>query len=166
MKAGLIEEITELIQQRFNKKSGIIYCLSRNECDDVADALKKNRIKALAYHAGLSDDARSDAQLKWINGTSQVVCATIAFGMGIDKPGTTVTFICFLGDDDWLCFVLDVRFVIHFSMPKSIEGYYQESGRAGRDGETSHCILYYAYKDCLRIRRMIESTLMSDLFCE
>ena len=76
MKAGMIDEITELILQRFSKKSGIIYCLSRNECDDVAQALKKNKIKAIAYHAGLSDDARSDAQLKWINGTSQVCDVT------------------------------------------------------------------------------------------
>lgn len=72
MKAGMIEEITELILQRFSRKSGIIYCLSRNECDEVAQALKKNKIKAISYHAGLPDDARSDAQLKWINGTCQV----------------------------------------------------------------------------------------------
>ncbi|XP_057371792.1 recQ-like DNA helicase Blm [Daphnia carinata] len=136
MKAGMITEIAELITQRFNRKSGIVYCLSRRECDEVAQALQGSRIKAISYHAGLSDDARSEAQLKWINGTVQVVCATIAFGMGIDKP--------------------DVRFVIHYSLPKSIEGFYQESGRAGRDGEISYCYLYYAYRDVLRMRRMIE----------
>ncbi|XP_032798955.2 Bloom syndrome protein homolog isoform X2 [Daphnia magna] len=136
MKTGMITEIAELITQRFNRKSGIVYCLSRRECDEVAQALQSSRIKAISYHAGLTDDARSEAQLKWINGTVQVVCATIAFGMGIDKP--------------------DVRFVIHYSLPKSIEGFYQESGRAGRDGEISYCYLYYAYRDVLRMRRMLE----------
>lgn len=111
MKTGMIAEIAELITQRFNRKSGIVYCLSRRECDEVAQALQSSRIKAISYHAGLTDDARSEAQLKWINGTVQVerlcnfrnpyyyfydlkliqlfqvVCATIAFGMGIDKPG-------------------------------------------------------------------------------
>ncbi|KAI9557156.1 D helicase bloom' [Daphnia sinensis] len=136
MKTGMITEIADLITQRFNRKSGIVYCLSRRECDEVAQALQSSRIKAISYHAGLTDDARSEAQLKWINGTVQVVCATIAFGMGIDKP--------------------DVRFVIHYSLPKSIEGFYQESGRAGRDGEISYCYLYYAYRDVLRMRRMLE----------
>jgi len=136
MKANMLTEMADVINQRFSRKSGIVYCLSRNECDEVARALQKNRVRAVAYHAGLADSARSEVQLQWINGTAQVVCATIAFGMGIDKP--------------------DVRFVIHYSIPKSIEGYYQESGRAGRDGETSRCILYYSYKDVLRIRRMIE----------
>lgn len=76
MKAGMMPELTEIILQRFNRKSGIIYCLSRKECDDVTQALLKTRIKAISYHAGLSDDARSEAQLKWINGTVQVLLSS------------------------------------------------------------------------------------------
>ncbi|XP_007434770.1 Bloom syndrome protein [Python bivittatus] len=116
--------------------SGIIYCLSRYECDSVANALQRGGLSALAYHAGLPDSTRDLVQQKWINQEGcQVICATIAFGMGIDKP--------------------DVRFVIHASLPKSIEGYYQESGRSGRDGEVSHCLLFYSYSDVTRLRRLI-----------
>ncbi|XP_063170119.1 recQ-like DNA helicase BLM [Candoia aspera] len=116
--------------------SGIIYCLSRYECDSVANALQGSGLSALAYHAGLPDSTRDLVQQKWINQDGcQVICATIAFGMGIDKP--------------------DVRFVIHASLPKSIEGYYQESGRSGRDGEVSHCLLFYSYSDVARLRRLI-----------
>ncbi|XP_033616985.1 Bloom syndrome protein isoform X2 [Fukomys damarensis] len=116
--------------------SGIIYCLSRRECDTMADTLHRDGLAALAYHAGLSDAARDEVQHKWINQDGcQVICATIAFGMGIDKP--------------------DVRFVIHASLPKSVEGYYQESGRAGRDGEMSHCLLFYTYHDVTRLKRLI-----------
>uniref|UniRef100_A0A6I8PAG3 RecQ-like DNA helicase BLM n=1 Tax=Ornithorhynchus anatinus TaxID=9258 RepID=A0A6I8PAG3_ORNAN len=116
--------------------SGIIYCLSRRECDTMALTLRKDGLAALAYHAGLSDSARDEVQHKWINQDGcQVICATIAFGMGIDKP--------------------DVRYVIHASLPKSVEGYYQESGRAGRDGEISHCLLFYSYHDVIRLKRLI-----------
>ncbi|XP_044300847.1 Bloom syndrome protein isoform X2 [Varanus komodoensis] len=116
--------------------SGIIYCLSRYECDSVATNLQKAGLSALAYHAGLPDNIRDLVQQKWINQDGcQIICATIAFGMGIDKP--------------------DVRFVIHASLPKSIEGYYQESGRAGRDGEMSNCLLFYSYSDVTRLRRLI-----------
>nr|XP_027810919.1 Bloom syndrome protein isoform X2 [Marmota flaviventris] len=126
----------EWIQKHHPYDSGIIYCLSRRECDTMADTLQKNGLAALAYHAGLSDSARDEVQHKWINQDGcQVICATIAFGMGIDKP--------------------DVRFVIHASLPKSVEGYYQESGRAGRDGEISHCLLFYTYHDVTRLKRLI-----------
>uniref|UniRef100_A0A673U661 RecQ-like DNA helicase BLM n=1 Tax=Suricata suricatta TaxID=37032 RepID=A0A673U661_SURSU len=126
----------EWIRKHHPHDSGIIYCLSRRECDTMADTLQKDGLAALAYHAGLSDSARDEVQHKWINQDGcQVICATIAFGMGIDKP--------------------DVRFVIHASLPKSVEGYYQESGRAGRDGETSHCLLFYTYHDVTRLKRLI-----------
>ncbi|XP_057578519.1 recQ-like DNA helicase BLM isoform X2 [Hippopotamus amphibius kiboko] len=126
----------EWIRKHHPYDSGIVYCLSRRECDTMADTLQKDGLAALAYHAGLSDSARDEVQHKWINQDGcQVICATIAFGMGIDKP--------------------DVRFVIHASLPKSVEGYYQESGRAGRDGEISHCLLFYTYHDVTRLKRLI-----------
>ncbi|XP_041081943.1 Bloom syndrome protein homolog [Polyodon spathula] len=131
------EECIDWIRKHHPRNSGIIYCLSRKDCDTLADNLQKVGIAALAYHAGLKDSERDLVQHKWINQDGcQVMCATIAFGMGIDKP--------------------DVRYVIHASLPKSIEGYYQESGRAGRDGEISHCLLFYSYQDVIRIRRLIE----------
>ncbi|XP_071476065.1 uncharacterized protein [Diadema antillarum] len=134
----MIERITSLIKTHFNRQSGIIYCLSRNECDKVADELTRAGVKAIPYHAGQSDKERATVQSKWINDEYKVVCATIAFGMGIDKA--------------------DVRFVLHYSLPKSIEGYYQEAGRAGRDGGVAHCVLYYSYQDVTRLRRMIEKS--------
>ncbi|XP_020388866.2 Bloom syndrome protein homolog [Rhincodon typus] len=133
----IAEDCIDWIQRNYPRDSGIIYCLSRHECDTVAETLKRNGIAALAYHAGLQDSDRDLIQNKWINQEDcQVICATIAFGMGIDKP--------------------DVRYVIHATLPKSMEGYYQESGRAGRDGETSHCVLFYSYSDVTRIRRIIQ----------
>ncbi|XP_072326481.1 recQ-like DNA helicase BLM isoform X1 [Scyliorhinus torazame] len=133
----IAEDCIEWIQRNYPRDSGIIYCLSRHECDTVSKTLKRSGIAALAYHAGLQDSDRDLVQNKWINQDGcQVICATIAFGMGIDKP--------------------DVRYVIHATLPKSMEGYYQESGRAGRDGETSHCILFYSYSDVTRIRRLIQ----------
>ncbi|KAA0714904.1 Bloom syndrome protein -like protein [Triplophysa tibetana] len=130
------EDCIQWIKKYYPRDSGIVYCLSRNDCDTLADSLQRAGIAALAYHAGLSDSDREYAQNKWINQDGcEVMCATIAFGMGIDKP--------------------DVRFVIHASLPKSMEGYYQESGRAGRDGEISHCVLFYAYSDVIRIKRLI-----------
>ncbi|XP_053355768.1 recQ-like DNA helicase BLM isoform X2 [Clarias gariepinus] len=130
------EDCINWIKKNYPHDSGIVYCLSRNDCDNMADGLQRAGIAALAYHAGINDSDREYVQNKWINQDGcQVICATIAFGMGIDKP--------------------DVRYVIHASLPKSIEGYYQESGRAGRDGEISHCILFYSYTDVIRIKRLI-----------
>lgn len=130
------EECIQWIKKYYPRDSGIVYCLSRNDCDNLAVSLQRAGIAALAYHAGLSDSDRECVQNKWINQDGcQVMCATIAFGMGIDKP--------------------DVRYVIHASLPKSVEGYYQESGRAGRDGEISHCVLFYSYSDVIRIKRLI-----------
>ena len=130
-----LKDIAALIQQEFSRDTGIIYCFSRKECEDVARDLKVHGIGAIPYHAGLNDSERTKAQNLWMNGKVKVVCATIAFGMGIDK--------------------LDVRYVFHYSLPKSIEGYYQESGRAGRDGEKATCILYYSYRDKHRMLKLI-----------
>ncbi|XP_072291066.1 recQ-like DNA helicase BLM isoform X2 [Eucyclogobius newberryi] len=130
------EDCIGWIKKHYPRDSGIVYCLSRNDCDALAESLQRAGILALAYHAGLSDGEREHVQTKWINQDGcQVICATIAFGMGIDKP--------------------DVRYVIHASVPKSMEGFYQESGRAGRDGEISQCILFYSYADVQRIKRII-----------
>ncbi|XP_074533157.1 recQ-like DNA helicase BLM [Halichoeres trimaculatus] len=130
------EDCINWIKKHYPRDSGIVYCLSRNDCDAMAESLQRAGILALSYHAGLKDGDREYVQTKWINQEGcQVICATIAFGMGIDKP--------------------DVRYVIHASLPKSVEGYYQESGRAGRDGEISHCILFYCYADVHRIKRII-----------
>ncbi|XP_053978074.1 recQ-like DNA helicase Blm [Hylaeus volcanicus] len=130
------DEVIAMIKTKYKSDCGIVYCLSRKDCDAYAVQMRKNGIKALSYHAGLTDANRSDTQGRWISEEVKVVCATIAFGMGIDKP--------------------NVRFVIHAALPKSIEGYYQESGRAGRDGENADCILFYNYADMHRIRKMIE----------
>ncbi|KAF4522459.1 hypothetical protein B566_EDAN002543 [Ephemera danica] len=123
-----IKQLIDLLNEPSRKgKCGIVYCLSRKECETVAEALQQSNIRASPYHAGLSDKDRVDIQHKWTSDKFKLVCATIAFGMGIDKP--------------------DVRFVIHYCVAKSIEGYYQESGRAGRDGEYASCTLLYSYAD-------------------
>src|SRR5699024_9399099 len=125
-----------LMQTEFKNQTGIIYCLSRNDCDDLADRLSRNGFKSVSYHAGLSDPARRKVQNDWIDGRFNVVVATIAFGMGIGE--------------------CDVRFVIHYSTPKSVEGYYQEVGRAGRDGQLAHCILYYTPNDFNRWKSLLQ----------
>ena len=121
-----LQEIAHFIDRR-KDQSGIIYCLSRNNCQEVSDALKAYGINAAYYHAGMPAEQRSKVQEDFINDEVQVVCATIAFGMGIDKS--------------------NVRWVIHYNLPKNMEGYYQEIGRAGRDGLPSETILYYNYVD-------------------
>ncbi|MCC3571359.1 MAG: DNA helicase RecQ [Microcoleus sp. PH2017_40_RAT_O_B] len=127
-------EVLQIIQKKGG--SGIIYCLSRKKVDEVAYKLQQSGIQALPYHAGMSDVDRSTNQTRFIRDDVQVMVATVAFGMGINKP--------------------DVRFVIHHDLPKNLEGYYQESGRAGRDNEPSHCTLFFGFGDVKTIEYIIE----------
>ncbi|KAJ6469002.1 P-loop containing nucleoside triphosphate hydrolase protein [Mycena vitilis] len=125
-KRGQVNDLVSLIKSG-GYKSGIIYRTGRRPCERMASILNKKGIKAKAYHAGLSDKARNTAQAEWMSGKCRVIVATIAFGMGIDKD--------------------DVQFIVHYDLPKSLENYYQETGRAGRDGRSADCVLYYSFRD-------------------
>ncbi|CAN0880742.1 ATP-dependent DNA helicase Q-like 4A [Linum grandiflorum] len=130
-----LDDIDKFIREVHFDECGIVYCLSRMDCEKVAEKLQQYGHKAAFYHGSMEASQRAFVQSQWSKDEVNIICATVAFGMGINKP--------------------DVRFVIHHSLPKSIEGYHQECGRAGRDGQPSSCVLYYSYSDYIRVKHML-----------
>lgn len=134
--SNIYEWVRDYVLSRHAGKTGIIYCHSKQSCETTSQKLNEWGIKCMYYHAGMDPNERFDVQTQWQHNKIQLICATIAFGMGIDKP--------------------DVRFVIHMYIPRSLEGYYQETGRAGRDGKESECIMFYSYKDARSLQSLIQ----------
>ncbi|CUS23119.1 LAQU0S08e02542g1_1 [Lachancea quebecensis] len=133
---NVVFEICDTVKTRFKNQTGIIYCHSKNSCEQTASLLQRNGVNSAYYHAGMEPDERLEVQQAWQADRIRIICATVAFGMGIDKP--------------------DVRFVYHLTIPRTLEGYYQETGRAGRDGKFSFCIMYYTFRDVRTMQTMIQ----------
>ena len=129
-----IQEIARLLKNKYLNQTAIVYCLSRKKCEELADIFRNHGLSAAPYHAGITKEKKHSTQDKWKQGKIKIIVATVAFGMGIDKP--------------------DVRVVIHFQMPPCIENYYQEIGRGGRDGKSTDCIMYYSSQDKTTYQKM------------